>query len=238
MDVNIENVKQITSGIEDGISDAEGELLYNLAKNVPEGQVIVEIGRGKRVSTIWLAKGSAAGNMSKVYSIRSRSERPGDIEADEENTNAGFIVNLEKAGVQTIVNYSHTDSEDASRKWKEKVGLLYINTAHEYEHVKEAFLNWKRHLSPNARVVVYSSEQPGPSRVIKEYLGDLGNFTFEQRVGTSMVIRVDKCVHYWVIDSNEIGICKHCGRKRNFKRLGAEATETQNRRRQTSRKKK
>ncbi|GAH74443.1 unnamed protein product, partial [marine sediment metagenome] len=121
---------------------------------------------------------------------------------------------LERAGVQGIVNSSYTDSEESPRRWKEKVGLLCINTSREYEDVKKVFLDWERHLSPNARVVVHGSDQPGPSQVIKEYLGNLGDFTFEQRVGTSMVIRVDKCVHYWVIDSNEIGTCKHCGRKR------------------------
>ena len=238
MNNKIENVRQITSNVEDCISDAEGKLLYNLAKDVPAGEAIVVIGKGKGKSTMWLAQGSAAGNMSKVYSIRSRSERTDDIEADEENTNAGFIVNLEKARVQTIVNYSYMDSEDASRRWKEKVGLLYINTSHEYEDMKEVFLNWERHLSPNARVVVYGSDQPGPARVIKEYLGSLGDFTFEQRAGTLRVIRIDECIHYWIIDANEIGICRYCGRKRNFKILRTQATETQNKRRQVSRKKK
>ena len=54
----VESVRQLTSEIEGCISDAEGELLYRLAKDMPEGQAIFEIGRGRDKSTVWLAKGS------------------------------------------------------------------------------------------------------------------------------------------------------------------------------------
>ena len=235
---DIEKVRQLTSKNEGCISDAEGELLYKLAKKVPNGQAIVEIGSWKGKSTVWLAKGSEAGKKICVYSIASHEERADHIKADRENTNTEFIANLERAGVQGIVNSSYTDSEEAPRRWKEKVGLLCINTSREYEDVKKVFLDWERHLSPNARVVVHSCDQPGPARVIKEYLGNLGDLTFEQSVGATTVVAVDKCVHYWIIDSNEIGICKYCGRTRNFKRTMKEATETQNKRRQVGRKKK
>jgi hypothetical protein len=161
--------------------------------------------------------------MNRVYSIRPRSEVPGDIEANEENKNVGFIDKLERAGVDTIVITSYSDSEDTSRKWKDKVGLLLINALLEYEDIKQVFLNWERHLAPDARVVVCGFNQLGPARLIKEYLGNLGDFTFEKCVGTLKVIRIDKCVHHWIIDANEIGICRHCGRERNFKRLRREA---------------
>jgi len=233
---DIEKVRQLTSKNEGCISDAEGELLYKLAKDMPDGQVIVEIGRGKGKSTVWLAKGSEAGNKVCVYSIASHKEGADHIKADRENTNTEFIA--KRAGVQGIVNSSYTDSEEAPRRWKEKVGLLCINTSREYEDVKKVFLDWERRLSPNARVVVHSCDQPGPARVIKEYLGNLGDFTFEQSVGATTVVAVDKCGHHWIIDSNEIGICKYCGRTRNFKRMGREATGTPNKRRQVGRKKK
>jgi hypothetical protein len=85
-------------------------------------------------------------------------------------------------------------------------------------------------------VAVHGCNQPGPSQVVKECLGDLGYFTFEQSVDTAMVVRVDKCIHYWIIDSNEIGICKYCGRKRNFRTLSREATESETEKRQAGKK--
>jgi predicted O-methyltransferase YrrM len=82
----VESVRQLTSEIEGCISDAEGELLYRLAKAVPEGQAIVEVGRGKGKSTVWLAKGSEAGEKNKVYSIASHKGSPNHIKVIGQRT--------------------------------------------------------------------------------------------------------------------------------------------------------
>ena len=230
----VESVRQLTSEIEGCISDAEGELLYRLAKDVPEGQAIVEVGRGKDKSTVWLAKGSEAGEKNKMDSIASDKGSPDHVKVDEENMHTEFI--LTKATVQDTVVSLHETSEEAARRWKEKIGLLWINTSHEYEDVKKVILLWQRHLSPNAMVAVHGCNQPGPSQVVKECLGDRGYFTFEQSVDTTMVIMVDKCIHYWIIDSHEIGICRYCGRKRNFRSLRTEDTKTETKRRQAGKK--
>jgi len=232
----VESVRQLTSEIEGCISDAEGELLYRLAKDVPEGQAIVEVGRGKDKSTVWLAKGSEAGEKNKVYSIASHKGSPDHVRVDEENMHTEFIANLTKARIQDTVVSLHETSEEAARRWKEKIGLLWINTSHEYEDVKKVVLSWQRYLYPNAIVAVHGCDQPGPSQVVKECLGNLGYFTLVQSVDTTMVVAVDKCIHYWIIDSHEIGICKYCGRKRNFGRLSREATETETKKRQAGKK--
>ena len=234
MDVDAEKVRKVTSDIEDGISNAEGELLYNLAKNVPEGQVIVEIGRGNGKSTVWLAKGSVDGNMNKIYNVRSRLGESEDIESNKYVSDSEFITNLEKAGVHSVVDCSYADSVDTSRKWKDKVGLLYINTLHEYEDMKEIFRSWESHLSPKGRVVLHGIEKPGPARIINEYLGNLGDFIHEQHVGALIVMKIDECIHHWIIDANEIGVCRYCGRIRNFKRLRREADTVGTRRRQAT----
>jgi len=233
---DIEKVRQLTSKNEGCISDAEGELLYKLARDAPDGQVIVEIGRGKGKSTVWLAKGAEAGQKNKVYSIASHKGSQTHANANGENTNTEFITNLTKARVQDTVVSLNEASDEAARRWKEKIGLLWINASHEYEDVKRVLLSWQRHLLPNARVAIHGCDNSGPVRVIKEHLGELGDFTFEQSVESIIVVTVDKCIHYWIIDSDEIGICKYCGRKINFKRLSRETTETETRRRQAGRK--
>jgi predicted O-methyltransferase YrrM len=234
----VESVRQLTSEIEGCISDAEGELLYRLAKDVPEGQAIVEVGRGKDKSTVWLAKGSEAGEKNKVYSIASHKGSPDHVKVDEENMQTEFIANLTKAGVQDTVVSLHETSEEAVIRWKEKIGLLWINTSHEYEDVKKVILSWQSHLYPNAIMAVHGCNQPGPSQAVKECLGNLGYFTFEQSVDTTMVVTVDKCIHYWIIDSHEIGICKYCGRKRNFRSLRTNDTKTETKKRQVGKKRK
>jgi len=235
---DIEKVRQLTSKNEGCISDAEGELLYKLARDVPDGQVIVEIGRGKGKSTVWLAKGAEAGQRNKVYSIASHKGSQTHANANGENTNTEFITNLTKARVQDTVVSLNEASDEVARRWKEKIALLWINASHEYEDAKRVLVSWERYLSPNARVAIHGCDHSGPARVIKEHLGNLGDFTFEQSVDTTLVLTIDKCIHHWIIDSNEIGICKLCGRKRNFERLRRVALETENKRRQVGRKKK
>jgi len=234
MDIDVEKARKATSGIDDRISDAEGELLYNLAKNVPEGQVIVEIGKGNGESTVWLAKGSVDGKMNKIYNIKPCLGESQDIESNRDEGNSDFVTGLEKAGAYSVVDGSYKDSEDTSRKWKDKVGLLCIDTLDEYADMKEALRSWECHLSTNARVVLHGCEKPGPARIIKEYLGSLGDFIYEQRVGALMVMMVDECIHHWVIDANEIGVCRSCGRTRNFKRIRREADTAGIRRRQAT----
>lgn len=228
----IEIVRRLTNQLEDGISDAVCELLYRLARDVPEGQTIVEISSGKGKSTVWLAKGSETGHKNVVYTIVSYKGSQAHINEDEENTDKEFIATLARAGVQDTVISLNEASDEATRRWKNKIGLLWINIPHEYEDIKRVIITWQRHLSPNARVAIHGCDQPGIDRFIIESTGSLGDFTFEEIVDTTTVLMIDQCVHYWIIDSDEIGICKHCGRKRNFKRLARQNLETETRRRQ------
>ena len=100
---DIEKMRQLTSEIDGWLSDSEGELLYELAKSVPCGQAIVEIGSWKGKSTVWLAKGTEAGQRNKVHSVDPHSGTILHIRENETNTYPAFINNLTKAGVQDIV---------------------------------------------------------------------------------------------------------------------------------------
>jgi hypothetical protein len=142
--------------------------------------------------------------------------------ANEATGNNVYSVNMRDANYELV---------SQRWKWKEKVGLLWYNVSYEYEDVKKALLSWQGRLSPGAKVVLRGYDQPGVAKVIKEYLGTYGNLIFVDSVGTTAVLQVDGCVHYWVIDYNEFGICKYCGRKRNFKRLSRESSEIETKRR-------
>ncbi len=89
---------------------------------------------------------------------------------------------------------------------------------------------------------MHNSDQPGLVRGIREYLGDLGNFTCEHTINTTAVPTIDQSAHAncWIPDSDRLGVCTYCGRKRNFKTImkegiGKEAMELQNKRKQPSR---
>lgn len=123
-------------------------------------------------------------------------------------------------------NICGADYKTMGLRCKDKVGLLWYNTSCEYDDVRKAFLSWQRHLSPEAIVVLQGYQLPGVARFIREHIGSYGNFIFINSVGTIAVLAIDKCVHYWAIDCNEFGICRHCGRKRNFRRMSSESSKT------------
>ena len=143
---DVEKVRRLTIEIDGWLSDSEGELLYELAKGVPSGQAIVEIGSWEGKSTVWLAKGTEAGQRNKVYSIDPHSGSKAHISEDGTNTYPAFINNLTKAGVQDIVVPLVKTSAEAVKRWREGIGLLWIDAMHEYEDVKRDFLSWEPHL--------------------------------------------------------------------------------------------
>ena len=216
---DIEKVRQLTSEIDGWLSDSEGELLYKLAKSVPGGQTIVEISSWKGKSTVWLAKGTEAGWGNKVHSIDPHSGSKAHISEGETNTYPAFINNLTKAGVQDIVVPLVKTSAEAVKRWREGIGLLWIDAMHDYDDVKRDFLSWEPYLLPGARVALHDCGQAGPAQVVKEYINHSSDFTIVQHVATIIVAEKSKCIHHWVIDSNDIGVCKYCGQKRDFGKL-------------------
>ncbi|GAH41399.1 unnamed protein product, partial [marine sediment metagenome] len=118
--------------IDGWLSDSEGELLYKLAKEVPSGQAIVELGSWKGKSTVWLAKGTEAGQRNEVYSIDPHSGTKAHVSEGEMNTYTAFLTNLTKAGGQATVVPLVTTSEKCARRWREGVGLLWVDASARY----------------------------------------------------------------------------------------------------------
>jgi hypothetical protein len=67
--MEIDEIKKLVFKINGWLTDKEGELLYNLAKNCTGKGVIVEIGSWKGKSTIWLGKGSKAGKKLRFMQL-------------------------------------------------------------------------------------------------------------------------------------------------------------------------
>ncbi|NLE09493.1 MAG: class I SAM-dependent methyltransferase [Dehalococcoidales bacterium] len=236
--MNVETIEKRTNRSVSGGEDiTEGEkLLYELAAQVQDGEVIVEFRTGEKESTFHLAEGSLAGNGCPVYAIEYRS-------ADEDEEEGASSVRRVPANGEnsTIVNVSYADSADSVKRWRKKIGLLVLHLPADYDDARRVFMDWNRHLSEHARVIIYHGEQPELIRLLEDCLGNLGDFTTELRTGTLAVIRVDECTHHWIINSREIGVCRLCGRVRNFKKIMKEANSAGMRQRRaatSSRKKK
>ncbi len=217
------------------ISNEEKQLLFKVASKVPEEEAIIVFSKREGDITILLAEGAAAGNGNQIYNIKPRLLMTDDKAADIEDTDTRFISRLEEAGVRNLVDISCIDSVDTRKKWRKSTGLLVMHLPTEYPDIKPLFRDWERHLSKNARVVIGNSDRTGPARVLSECLGNIGDFEFEERAGHLTVIRIDECPHHWIINGNEVGICKLCRRERNFKKLMKETESVGLRRRAASR---
>jgi len=176
----IESTKAITDNIEGWLQFTEGAFLYKAAKNCEGRGVIVEIGSWKGKSTIWLAKGSKAGNNTKVYAIdphtgssRSR-KRYGKVWSYPE-----FEHNIIEANVQDIVIPVIKTSKEAEQEWDGKpIELLWIDGAHEYEMVKLDFELWSHYLIEGGIIAFHDTiGWKGPRRLVKEEIYTSHNFT-------------------------------------------------------------
>ncbi len=158
-DPHLKEVRRIVQDIDGLITDQEGECLYWLARNSFSEGVIVEIGSWKGKSTVWLAKGSEAGNKSKVYAIDTHEEL---------STELAFRENIRKADANEIIVPMIMKSEQATRGWKEPIKLLWIDGSHKYEDVKLDFLLWAPYLELGGTIAFHDWNEDGPRKVIEQ----------------------------------------------------------------------
>lgn len=164
------NVKEIMASIEGRLTEKEGGFLYESASKVKSPNVIVEIGSWKGRSAACLATGSKKGNNVKVYAID-----PHDL--GEENSFCVFQMNMDVAGVADIVVPVVKTSVEAVRTWNGKIGMLFIDGAHDYNSVETDFLSWNEHLADDGIVCFHdSTNEDGPNLAVKKYLFRSGKF--------------------------------------------------------------
>lgn len=170
-----------THQVDGWLDPSEGTLLYMAAQSCTGSGAIVEIGAWKGKSTIFLAKGSKAGNNVKVYSIDPHTGAS-EQKALESNiwTFPAFKTNIHALNVDDTIIPIVKTSVEAEKEWDMPIELLFIDGAHEYDLVKQDFERWYPHVIKNGMVLMHDTNPrislPGPVRVCKEHLIDSGNF--------------------------------------------------------------
>jgi predicted O-methyltransferase YrrM len=193
MNGEVQEISEVVAKVDGWLADIEGEFLYNVAKNCKGKGVIVEIGSWKGKSTIWLAKGSKAGNKIRVYAIdphtgSSEHKRMyGEVSTFEE-----FKRNIKMAGVEDVTDPIVKTSEEATKTFEEPVEFVFIDGAHEYEMVKLDFLLWFPKLIEGGIIALHDTiGWQGPKKVAKEFVyksknfrnvGFVSSITFAQKV--------------------------------------------------------
>jgi hypothetical protein len=213
------------------LSDSECRLLYKTAKKVAKNEVIIEIGNHFSNSTQWLAKGAQEGNQCQLYNMQSRFDVDEQTEEGDGTMENNVHLDNEYKTELDSASFSYVDSDETTRRWKEKIGLLCLNVCRTYDDMYEIITGWERHLSSKASVIIFNCNTTDAAKIIKNKTGNTGKYVIEKMEGELALIRSDKCVHHWLLDSSDYGICKHCNRTRNFRKMLKESRSFDTRRR-------
>ncbi len=175
----MEKIKKLADKVDGWLTDNEGELLYNTAKNCKGNSgAIVEVGSWKGKSTIYLGKGSKAGNHVKVYAIDPHIGSPElkEIFGDNIWTFEEFKENIKTAEVDDIVVPINKTSVEAAETFQEPIEFLFIDGDHNYEMVKLDFELWFPMVIEGGIIAFHDSGAHGPKRVINQNVYKSKNF--------------------------------------------------------------
>lgn len=141
----LSEIQELTKPVEGFLSQNgrdlfEGEVLYHLALK-SKGK-IVEIGSWKGKSTIWLGKGSEAGNKQMIYAIDPHNESEQRIEGKPIWTFDAFKENISHADVAKYVIPIIKTSLEGVYDVPGRIGLVFIDGAEDATSVKEDFDTW------------------------------------------------------------------------------------------------
>lgn len=148
----------------------ELEALAAMAREVPDGQVIVELGSYLGRSSIALGAGSEAGAGVRVYAIDPHTHFTGPKGgAYGPQDQAQIYRNLSKAQIGHIVAVISLPSQDVCKFWTQSnVGLLFIDGDHNYEPAKADFLGWYDHVLPGGVIAFHDVNDTDVKRLLGE----------------------------------------------------------------------
>lgn len=185
---NLVEKKRNRNEIEGFLFGLEWLCLYYLARKCEGKGHIVEIGSYKGKSTSELARGLRDNHLMKNKKVYSVDHHQGSEEHKKKgkkiNTFQIFKKNMERLGLINYVSPMVMSSKEASKQFKDKVELLFIDGSHDYKDVKSDFENWYPKLVKGGVMAFHDSNWEGPADVIEFYIKESGNFDSISRVNS------------------------------------------------------
>ncbi|MEW6306713.1 MAG: class I SAM-dependent methyltransferase [Verrucomicrobiota bacterium] len=170
--MNLDRIKTQVDAVEGWLNDAEGRLLYRLARNASNAGVIVEIGSWKGKSTIWLGHGSHDGPNVNVHAIDPHTGSP------EHHQNSRLVwtfdqfqQNIKTAGVDDVI-VPHVDfSTKVAQSFTKPVSLVFIDGQHDYESAKQDYESWYPKVVEGGVMAFHDTTGwDGPRKVVVDHL--------------------------------------------------------------------
>jgi predicted O-methyltransferase YrrM len=167
----------LIDSIEGWLLPAEGNWLFNTARSLPDGALILEVGSFKGRSTCCLALG-CVGTGRQVFAVDSFDGGP---DLPTANSLPAFSENIERCELSDFVRPIVGLSTDVAKNWKSPIHLLFIDGSHQFEDVLADFDAFFPHVPPGGIVAfhdVRNESWPGVGRAwnetIKHQLKEIG----------------------------------------------------------------
>lgn len=167
---------------------SEAQLLYTLAGSAGLPGCIVEIGSYQGKSTIMLA--SAAKECGrKVYAIDPHMEFDNGVDHYGAQDRAAFLDNVVRSGLSATIVPVGLPSDVVAQGWQERIGLLFIDGAHEYEAVKTDIENWVHHVGSGGYIAFHDTGHESVSRALNEFLDNHPSYKVVAREDSMTVLQ-------------------------------------------------
>ena len=187
------------------LSPGEQRLLFQLAREVPPGGTIVELGSWMGGGTIMLAAGARDSPESRVYAVdlfgiddTNSLEYSDRVGGDGPDYFARFKDNLREAGVESGVHPIRSSTVLAARRWEgPPINLLFIDAGHYYADVRADFLEWTGHCAEEARCAFHDYGKigiPGVQKFVDEVIerGLLKDVRFVDSIAYGTIVTTDR----------------------------------------------
>jgi predicted O-methyltransferase YrrM len=190
------------AAIDGWLSVDEAIALYDLAGRLPdERPLAVEIGSWQGRSSVVLGRAlrrkraprlvcidpfdaSGDGTSEGLYAARAA--------AFDNPLKAGFVRNLQGAGVADLVDIRQGYSHDVARDFREPIDLLFLDGDHSYDSVLRDYRDWSCKVRPGGWLCMHDVRNPihdGPGRVAAEVVACDPAWTALHYVDTMLVAR-------------------------------------------------
>jgi predicted O-methyltransferase YrrM len=147
--------------VEGWLSRDQAQRLWDAARRVPSGGLIVEIGSFRGRSAIVMASALAEGARLVAIDPHAGGDRgPQEIapEAERgEEDNAAFRENLRAAGVDTRVEHVRLMSSEAHGAVSGEIDVLYVDGAHRFGPARDDILRWGSRVCDGGTMLVHDS---------------------------------------------------------------------------------
>ncbi|MEA2492778.1 MAG: hypothetical protein QOJ29_689, partial [Thermoleophilaceae bacterium] len=177
---SFEDVFGVARPIEGWLTEEQGRRLWDAARSVPAGGLVVEIGSFRGRSAVVMASALAEGAQLVAIDPHAGGDRgPQEIAPEAsrgEADNAAFLANLDAAGVRDRVRHVRAMSSHALDAVERPIDVLYVDGAHRFGPARDDLMRWGARVADGGTMLVHDSFS-----AIGVTLATLSSLTFGSR---------------------------------------------------------